>query len=104
MSAARMPAFPLVKLRAAYRNRTDDLFHYSVSERRTPSFRIAQVRSSDRFQYVPERRCFCVHCYENCYEAPRHPPLLQDGPPHARERMRRPFGYPVRATGRNNPR
>jgi hypothetical protein len=26
MSAIRTPAFPLVKLRAAYRNRTDDLF------------------------------------------------------------------------------
>jgi hypothetical protein len=31
MSAARTPAFPLVKLRAAYRNRTDDLFITSES-------------------------------------------------------------------------
>ena len=26
MSADRIPAFPMVKYRAAYRNRTDDLF------------------------------------------------------------------------------
>ena len=31
MSAARIPAFPLVKYRAAYRNRTDDLFITSES-------------------------------------------------------------------------
>jgi hypothetical protein len=31
MNAARMPAFPLVKLGAAYRNRTDDLFITSES-------------------------------------------------------------------------
>jgi hypothetical protein len=31
MSATRIPAFPLVKLRAAYRNRTDDLFITSES-------------------------------------------------------------------------
>ena len=104
MSAAQLPAFPQVRDGAAYRNRTDDLFITSASGRRAPAFRTVHLRRQIANSASPGTALRWQELSRQLSRSLHHSPSLRSGPPHALERMRRPFGYPSEATGRNNPR
>jgi|ERR1019366_1155062 hypothetical protein len=85
--------------RAASRNRTGDLFITSASEHRTPAFRTVHLRWQITVSASLGTALRLRELSRQLSRSLQHlSPSLRSGPPHARERMRRPLGYRIRAT------